>query len=615
MARLAPIVGIALLGACDPAPQADGPSRAALLQVGTAPTLTLSVRVAAPGDRITFDAAGLQPGARVALVYTDGYEVPDAGPCPPMLGGGCLDITTLSQLGSFRLPDADATGRSSISARVPAAVPVGAHAFQLVTHPAAGPWQEGGTASLEVLPASCFTVEPTDTGLSPSGYPDGDGDGVPDRCDTCPDGDDFADADVDGVADACDACPGALDSLDADGDGAPDACDRCPSGDDRLDDDTDGVPDACDVCPGFDDAADADLDTVADGCDPCPLDAPDDADGDGVCSTDEVTLYGTDPFLVDSDFDGLDDGTEVALGTDPNNPDSDADGIDDGVEVRIFESDPTDPTIRSRQPDFVIRGDVDGALTGASASLIPDLNGDGLDEFLIGAPSLDSQDGTDVGRLYVVYGTLDDTEVDLAQVLAGQGGFAVTGTDGGFDMVNTLCADPQVNLNNTVCTIVPPTVDAMPSTHDWVDGAGLGAWVTSLGDFDGDGVGDFAASSPWARVDGRPGGGKVHLFSGATAATTTLADLEAGVPASGGFVEGNQGLQFFTGANRAVSDPDFTGFGITGGFDLNGDGLADLAVQSPLGRLSDPEQLITIVLGKEGRVAGKVTDVAAPDGF
>ena len=47
--------------------------------------------------------------------------------------------------------------------------------------------------------------------------------------------------------------------------------------------DGDGFPDACDRCADGDDATDTDGDLVADACDLCPMDAHDDSDLDGVC--------------------------------------------------------------------------------------------------------------------------------------------------------------------------------------------------------------------------------------------------------------------------------------------------------------------------------------------
>jgi outer membrane protein OmpA-like peptidoglycan-associated protein len=105
---------------------------------------------------------------------------------------------------------------------------------------------------------------------------DGDGDGVPDLDDKCPDRPGkpqflgCPDADDDGIPDAEDSCPtqpgtpeaqGCPVAKDSDGDGVPDDIDRCP-----LDtEDADGFQDE-DGCPEADD----DNDGIVDRMDSCP---------------------------------------------------------------------------------------------------------------------------------------------------------------------------------------------------------------------------------------------------------------------------------------------------------------------------------------------------------
>ncbi len=96
------------------------------------------------------------------------------------------------------------------------------------------------------------------------GSTDPDGEGVPDNCDQCPDGDDSVDSDRDGVPDDCDLCPGVIDNIDADGDGTQNCLEECPLDAAKLepgvcgcglpDEDTDG-----------DGTIDCDLCTVSDG--------------------------------------------------------------------------------------------------------------------------------------------------------------------------------------------------------------------------------------------------------------------------------------------------------------------------------------------------------------
>ena len=65
---------------------------------------------------------------------------------------------------------------------------------------------------------------------------------------------------------------------------------------------------------------------------------PDDCDGDGLTTQDEILTHGTDPCDLDTDDDGIDDLEETIAGadgaiTDPANADSDGDGVQDGTEL------------------------------------------------------------------------------------------------------------------------------------------------------------------------------------------------------------------------------------------------------------------------------------------
>ena len=111
--------------------------------------------------------------------------------------------------------------------------------------------------------------------------------------------------------------------VDTDTDGLLDDCDP--------DDDGDGVPDAEDVCPltPDPDQADADQDGIGDACDEAPDDgALADADDDGLTNEEEAD-FGTDPFVADSDGDGILDGDER---TGEVMRDSDGDGFIDALD-------------------------------------------------------------------------------------------------------------------------------------------------------------------------------------------------------------------------------------------------------------------------------------------
>lgn len=74
-----------------------------------------------------------------------------------------------------------------------------------------------------------------------------------------------------------------------------------------------------------------------------PVAAQADADGDGLFDPDETGVYGTNPYVFDTDGDGIGDGEEVYYGTNPLatnaapvQADSDGDGLFDLDETSVY---------------------------------------------------------------------------------------------------------------------------------------------------------------------------------------------------------------------------------------------------------------------------------------
>ncbi|MEM0978674.1 MAG: hypothetical protein AAGH78_00230 [Cyanobacteria bacterium P01_H01_bin.58] len=185
---------------------------------------------------------------------------------------------------------------------------------------------------------------------------------------------------------------------------------------------------------------------------------------------------------------------------------------------------------------FTLVGPTNNDATGTAVSHLGDINADGLDDLIIGAP--EAAQGR--GEGYVVFGAPNlgsSGSVDLAD-LNGNNGFVINGVGG---------------LN----------VTGQP------DRARTGAAVSNIGDFNGDGVNDLLIAAPRDDVDGVANAGEIYVVFGGSdlgsSGTLDLADLNG----SNGFaIAGASVGSGFGGAGRAISDAG----------DFNGDGFADLLI-------------------------------------
>jgi Ca2+-binding RTX toxin-like protein len=248
---------------------------------------------------------------------------------------------------------------------------------------------------------------------------------------------------------------------------------------------------------------------------------------------------------------------------------------------------------------FAINGIVADDRLGSSVSSAGDVNGDGIDDLIIGANGADPNGISAAGQSYVVFGSNSGfgAGVNLS-ALNGSNGFAINGiaaynssgfsvssagdvNGDGFDdlIIGAFGADPNgINFAGSSYVVFGSNsgfgagvnLSELNGSNGFaINGIAAsdfsGTSVSSAGDVNGDGFDDLIIGAFRADPNGILGAGQSYVVFGSNSGFAEGLDLSE--------LNGSNGF-----AINGIAERDFSGYSVSSAGDVNGDGFDDLII-------------------------------------
>ncbi|MBD2727152.1 FG-GAP repeat protein [Nostoc sp. FACHB-892] len=268
---------------------------------------------------------------------------------------------------------------------------------------------------------------------------------------------------------------------------------------------------------------------------------------------------------------------------------------------------------------FAINGINPDDRSGNSISSAGDINGDGLDDLIIGADGADPK-GDNSGQTYVVFGSKESFAAQFyLSSLNGTSGFAINGINPNDFSGNSISSAGDINgdgLDDLIIGANGGSINGITSGQSYVvfgskesfaaqfnlsslngtsgftinginEDDSLGNSVSSAGDINGDGVDDLIIGAPFADPNGTSSGQSYVVF-GSKESFGAQFDLST--------LNGTSGFTI-----NGINEDDSLGNSVSSAGDINGDGVDDLIIGAPFaGPNGDNSGQSYVVFGSKG---------------